>query len=266
MTQLPWSELPRSVRDEVERRVGRVTASHPATGGRSNITTTLHTPHGPVFIKGARERPFVGSLRNEAATNPYVRELAPALLWSFETDGWVMLGFEHVDGHRADFSPGSADLPLLREALTQLEGLPLPPHATARVERHYDHEPAMSGEALVHSDLNRHNVLIAQGRAHIVDWAWACRGAPWVDLAMCAFGLMVAGHTIQAAEDWCRPSRVWTDGPHLDRFTAAHARVWAHAVSVDPSDWKQRAADIAQRWASAHGMAQTSIRSKEVPP
>jgi RIO-like serine/threonine protein kinase len=38
----------------------------------------------------------------------------------------------------------------------------------------------MTGEALLHTDLNRHNVLITGRRAVIVDWAWAwaCRGAP----------------------------------------------------------------------------------------
>ncbi|MCM3924697.1 phosphotransferase [Frankia sp. AiPs1] len=249
MTRIVWAELPSTVRREVEERAGRVTASHPADGGRSDLTATLETDRGLVFIKAAQGRPFAPSLRNEAATNPYVRDIAPALLWHVEADGWTVLGFEHVAGRQADFTPGSPDLPLFRAALDRLQCIPLPPHATARVEQHYGQEPAMTGEALLHTDLNRHNVLITGQRAMIVDWAWACRGAPWVDLALVAFLFMVAGHSVEEAEAWGATFPTWVDDGALTAFVTANERVWHQAAGMDAPGWKLRAARIAERWA-----------------
>ncbi len=209
----------------------------------------LETDGGPVFVKGANGRPFAASLRNEAATSPYVRDIAPTLLWHFDSEGWTFLGFEHIDGRHADFAPGSPDLELLRDALEQLRRVPLPPHATARVERHYGGEPAMTGEALLHTDITPPNVIVAGERAVVVDWAWACRGAPWVELAMVAFRLMVAGHSVEDAEKWAAAFPTWNGDGALSAFVAANERLWRQAAEMDPQDWKLRAARLASRWA-----------------
>jgi thiamine kinase-like enzyme len=49
---------------------------------------------------------------------------------------------------------------------------------------HYVASPGVAdhfaGDTLLHTDLNPHNLLIAD-RAYLVDWAWATRGAAWLD-------------------------------------------------------------------------------------
>jgi hypothetical protein len=54
-----------------------------------------------------------------ADINSYVVPLASRLLWHIETAGWNVLGFEPIDGHHADYAPGSSDLPKVAEALRQ---------------------------------------------------------------------------------------------------------------------------------------------------
>nr|WP_239066513.1 phosphotransferase [Demequina activiva] len=61
----------------------------------------------------------------------------------------------------------------------------------AWVERHLDslvalEEPALehtAGDRLVHGDLRADNVLVSADRVWLVDWPYACVGAPWFDLA-----------------------------------------------------------------------------------
>jgi hypothetical protein len=249
LTRIGWVDLPEQVRKEIEARTGRVTASRPAGGDRSDMTATLDTDAGRVFVKGAGGGMFARSLRNEAAINPDVSAVAPRLLWRVQAKGWTVLGFEHVDGRHADYSPSSADLPLLRTALRRLQQIPAPARVSRRVERHYGDLAVMAGDSLLHTDLHPDNVLIGLGRAYLVDWAWACRGAPWVELAMLAFRLMAAGHTIGAAEAWGRTFPSWADGKPLDAFVDANARSWRRAAERDPQGWKIRASRLAQKWA-----------------
>jgi aminoglycoside phosphotransferase (APT) family kinase protein len=41
---------------------------------------------------------------------------------------------------------------------------------------------AVSGDSLVHADIRADNILLTADRVVFVDWPWACRAAPWVDL------------------------------------------------------------------------------------
>lgn len=92
---------------------------------RSEFSTTLRTSVGRVFVKGiTTENPGVRAHRHEAAINPRLSGLAPRLLWTVEKAGWLLLGYEYVDGRHTDLSPGSPDLPLLAEALHDLAGRP----------------------------------------------------------------------------------------------------------------------------------------------
>jgi hypothetical protein len=246
--RIGWADLPGAVRDLVQDRTGQVAGSRPAGGDRSDITATLDTESGAVFIKGAAGGMFARSLRNEAAVNPHVSPIAPRLLWTVEAEGWIILGFEHVDGRHADYSPGSPDLPLLRAALERLQQVPLPDHVTKGAERHYGGLAAMTGDTLLHTDLHPDNVLISADRAYLVDWAWACKGAAWAELAMVAFRLIVAGHTVQSAEEWGRSCPAWKGGRTLDAFVTANALSWQRAADRDPQEWKTRTARHAQQW------------------
>jgi hypothetical protein len=41
----------------------------------------------------------------------------------------------------------------------------------------------LAGDHLLHTDLNPDNILISDGRAWLVDWAWTTLGAAWIDPA-----------------------------------------------------------------------------------
>ncbi|WP_280454977.1 phosphotransferase [Nocardia brasiliensis] len=70
---------------------------------------------------------------------------------------------------------------------------------------------AASGETLLHTDLSPSNMLRrADAAVLVVDWAWACRGAAWVDLVLLAPSFAAAGvdpdliittHPVTAAVD-----------------------------------------------------------------
>jgi aminoglycoside phosphotransferase (APT) family kinase protein len=42
---------------------------------------------------------------------------------------------------------------------------------------------AAAGTTLLHTDLRADNILLTPSRVYFIDWPWASRGAPWVDLA-----------------------------------------------------------------------------------
>lgn len=41
---------------------------------------------------------------------------------------------------------------------------------------------AAAGDTLVHGDVRADNVLLTHDRVVFVDWPWAARGAPWLDV------------------------------------------------------------------------------------
>jgi len=155
--------------------------------------------------------------RNEARANPWLPGLAPRLLWTLDTDGWLLLGFEHIEGRHADVSPGSPDLPRIADVLAGMErdltpcpSIPLQTlsqrwaalpawHLLSRnrpegldswtrdnLHRLLDTEASapdlLAGHTLVHTDLNARNFLIGEG-VRVVDWAWPCRAAGWIEVA-----------------------------------------------------------------------------------
>ncbi|GAA4003315.1 hypothetical protein GCM10022247_25240 [Allokutzneria multivorans] len=226
MARVAWEHLPASVRHAVERHTGSVLgARSPAAGRSSDLSTTLHTSAGLVFCKGIRQSSRGAWMhRNEVIVSPHLPGCAPRLLWTVEEDDWLLLGYEHVAGRHADFSPGSSDLPLVTDALATLHG-PAPSDVQSLSERlravsawarlraappddllswqreRLDHFvelervafDAVDGDALIHSDLHPLNILISS-KARIIDWAWACRAAPWVDHELFALRLVIAGH------------------------------------------------------------------------
>ena len=104
--RLRWDDLPDGVRRAVAARLGApVVAAASQRGGFSpGVAARLRTAAGGrVFVKavGPRPNPTSRALHRReaqitAALPPGVP--APRLLWSFEREGWVVLGFEDVDG------------------------------------------------------------------------------------------------------------------------------------------------------------------------
>lgn len=257
-----WSDLPDEVQDAVQAHTGDVIGVDPASAGNhADIAETLHTSTGRVFIKAARKLPDkdgaeVWSLRNEAAISPYVREFAPRLLWQAEAGGWLALGFEYVDGRHADYTPGSPDLDILARTVHALQATACPEVVRMRVERRWasvveDVSP-MAGTALLHTDVNAENLRITpDGRAVLVDWAFAAHGAPWVELGLLVPWLLKCGHTPAEAADWVAQFPSWTaaDPADVDLFSQAFAERWRAHAERNPADWVGLHARLTRRWA-----------------
>jgi aminoglycoside phosphotransferase (APT) family kinase protein len=144
----------------------------------------------------------------------------PRLHWTHEDDGWVVLGFEDVEGRHPTLHWQEDDLDLVVRSLEELSVLLTPSpiesptassrfaediqgwqRALTRKEVRLDHwvlrnlerlaelevlaPGAAAGDTLLHFDMRADNLLIAGGKLYVVDWPSACVGAPWIDwLAM----------------------------------------------------------------------------------
>ncbi|MEV7930919.1 hypothetical protein [Kitasatospora sp. NPDC088779] len=114
----------------------------------------------------------------------------------------------------------------------------------------------LAGGYLLHTDLNNENVLIREDHALLVDWAWATRGAPWIDPALWVIWLIAAGgHSPAAAEAWAARVSAWRPGDPavVDVFAQAQARMWAEIAGDDPDPWTDRLNRAAQLWARFRG-------------
>lgn len=254
-----FDELPSGARTAIEAETGPILKiENITTGLNSSLSARAHTIGGAVFLKGLRtDHRWVWTQQREADINPYVTPLAPALLFHVIADGWDVLGFETIDGHHADYSPGSPDLPKVSDALRELASLPCPDielrHAEQRLASYVPH-PAdadvFKGNALLHTDWNSHNVLIAGHRAHLVDWGWATRGAAWLDPAHWIIWLIAAGHTPVSAEKSVALLPAWTLAPPraVDVFTHASANLWEEIAGSAPDDWTTNLLDATRLW------------------
>jgi hypothetical protein len=256
-----WADLPVEVREAVEAGAGPVTEAESIDFGEgSEFKSVLETPSGRVFGKGATTGSSLSRrLSSEATINPYVAGLGPRLLWQVETGGWLVLGFAHVPGRHADYSPGSTDLVKLAEAVATLQELPCPDHVSWPVERRWEgftEQPrVMAGQALLHRDLNPRNVLITEDQAHVVDWATPCRGADWVELALLVPRLIGHGHSPREAEMWAAQFPSWdrvTDKA-LDVFAEAESRLREKMAAEWPWPNQVRTANAAWQWARWRG-------------
>lgn len=261
--RLHWDDLPTSTRDAAAARTGPIySASTSAKGLNSEIAAILDTRTGRVFVKGLRlDHPRVWTQQREATINPYVAPLAPRSLWTLTEGDWHLLGFEHLDGRHADYTPGSNDLTLVAEAITTLSAVRAPADAELKqIEQRlagYVDDPAdaelLRGDTLLHTDWTPDNVLIVDNAARVVDWAWPTRGAAWIDAACWVVWLIAAGHSPADAEQWATKTPAWsTTSVHaLDVFATAQQRLW-HGIAEDAPEtpWKRSLAQAAHRWAT----------------
>ncbi|GAB2775908.1 phosphotransferase [Amycolatopsis magusensis] len=299
-----WDDLPAAVRSAVEAETGPVThAETPAAGRNSDFAATLHTLDGVVFCKGIADAGGKrGAMhRHEADINPYLPPaVAPRLLWRADTDAWLLLGFEHITGHHADLSPDSPDLPMVAKAVSTmagaLAGCPAPgvPALTEKMAwmsgwRRLRHQPpaeldewsrdrldllvdweargidAAAGDNLLHTDLHPLNILIGDGRAWVIDWAWSRTGAAWVDPAHLVVRLIDEGHSPDAAERWAATTAAWStaSAEALTAFSVALLGMWTYLQHTDPLPMRAGLTAAARRWAE-HRLAATDYRESAV--
>jgi aminoglycoside phosphotransferase (APT) family kinase protein len=168
--------------------------------------------------------------RTLAALPPHVP--APRLLWTCDDGDWIALGIEDIEGHSPSLPWRRDDLDMVVATLATLartqapEGFPGvaekmgaaftgwrdlaadPPSDLGPWElRHLDRLTALEaswadhvgGDTLLHLDLRADNLILDQdGDVHIVDWAHACAGAPWVDLVLL---LNEVGHAFEDLDE-----------------------------------------------------------------
>jgi hypothetical protein len=176
MSRLAWQDLPADARAAVHKHTGPfLTSADVTTGANSGVAVKAYTSAGPLFIKGIPvDHRQVKTQRREAAVNPYLPPSAPKLLWHTQGGGWDLLGFELIDGTISDYTPGSPDLPLVVVALTELADTPCPDiQLLSLADRYasYTSTPELfAGEALLHTDMASHNVLV-DSTAHLIDLA-----------------------------------------------------------------------------------------------
>ncbi len=127
--RIPWDDLPASLKDAISARTGPVISGRAATDGQNSpLAAVLNTRNGKVFVKGlpSGHRLIVTQAR-EAAAAPLAKGLSPELLWQFDEDGWNVNAFEHIDGRKANYQPGSPDIDPVTELMTALSRIKIPP-------------------------------------------------------------------------------------------------------------------------------------------
>jgi hypothetical protein len=219
--RLEWSHLPPHVRTLIERRCGSPVAS--ATSQTSGFTpgfaSVLTCDDGSRhFVKAASvkaQRPFAEAYREEARKLTVLPTQAPAprLLWTSDTDDWVVLGLEYVDSRAPRRPWRRADLDAVLDVLESAAGLLTPPPDGMLLDSfadefaavpgyweevrdlrpdlpHVDAAAALAvrigevseGSTLVHTDVRDDNVLLrSDGPPLLCDWNFPCVGAPWLD-------------------------------------------------------------------------------------
>ncbi|BDT96798.1 hypothetical protein IFM12275_67740 [Nocardia sputorum] len=223
---------------------------------------------GAAFVKAIEVGDGLASVyRQEARIASRLPATAPAPKCRFTSEiaGWFVAAFEDVEGMfpRLD-EPGElqdcldlatrlateltpsplVDVPTVAEAYgTELigwrtfvtEGPPVDldqwsvRHLTELAELEATWLTAAAGNTLLHTDLRPDNMLRrADGTVLAVDWAWACRGAAWIDLVALAPSIAAAGvdpDPIVAAHPVTRD----IDSAAIDAFVCALAGYWAAA-------------------------------------
>lgn len=155
---------------------------------------------------------------------------APRLHATYDDGDWVALMMEDVEGRHPTLPWPDEDVEAVGRALVALADVTapasLPAHAdiatmlgvwsevaeaqaagelderfprdlVRRLDQLLEFERLLrevtQGEALVHWDVRSDNVFVREGEAVLLDWAWACRGAPWLDATMLGLELALQG-------------------------------------------------------------------------
>lgn len=255
--------------------MGYVSAATPSNAGRNaQLASTLRVPGGKVFIKGLpSSHRNVFTQNNEARVGPSLHGISPSVLHHCDAGGWNVLVFEQFAGRPADLAPGSPDLTMIASTLHKLlSGMEHDTSVSLPIEKRWAHLGRdlnlhlLAGDDLVHTDMNRENILIGATQSVLVDWALPGRGAPWLNAAFMISSLVSEGHFPRAAERWaCQSFEVWreTDPSAIDTFVKALVRRREEQAKKCPEPQKaqrRRFARRAQLWHTCREEDRTRCR------
>jgi Ser/Thr protein kinase RdoA (MazF antagonist) len=91
----------------------------------------------------------------------------------------------------------------------------------------------LRGDTLVHADPNPHNLIVDDvGDVHLIDWAMACVGPAWADVACTYLHLLHAGQTPAMAHAWAAGVPAWreADPAAVGAFVRGLSGEWVDAV------------------------------------
>ncbi|MBR7830666.1 phosphotransferase [Actinospica sp. MGRD01-02] len=261
--RIDYHELPELVRTAVQARTGVIRSARTAEAGtNSAVAAVLETEaSGRVFLKGLPEdHVSVIDQQREARVSPHIEGIGPRMLWQETAAGWDLIAFEMVEGARhADYTPGSPDLPKLAALMGQLAKTSCPRvqmmSAGWRWGAYLDSTSdfgILEGDALLHTDYHVGNVLITDDRAWLIDWAWATRGAAFIDPALVLPRLIAAGHSPAEAETWAAEHPAWQEAnpEAITKFAAAISRLWSQLADKNPhATWRRPMVEAATTWA-----------------
>ena len=264
-TRIPWEAVPEHVRGEVEASLGSaVVSARTQVGGFSpGAAVRVVCADGTrAFVKacGSTLNPDTPDLyRAEIRALELLPPPVPhaPLLSAYDDGVWVVLLLEDVDGRRPgvpwtdpDLSRVAAaletvaatraprELPRFAESAQLLDawdlvradpgGLPeeLLDRLPDMLDRQQLAREVTAGDRLAHWDARADNILIRDDRAVLLDWAWACRGAPWLDTLALAVDLRVQGGPDPDAFLACSPVTRDVPGEHLAAVVAALVGMW----------------------------------------
>ncbi|UBU12937.1 hypothetical protein [Nonomuraea gerenzanensis] len=246
----------------MEKYTGRVMNAETASEGmNSAVALILETEFDKFFVKGLkRAYPRRWTQDMEWTIGPYVASISPRVQWRVEEDEhWDLIGFEYIDGRHADYTPGSEDLPKIEHTMAVLGRISCPsldlktaesrwkPYILNEEDLHW-----LVGDRLLHTDYNPLNVLISDGRALLIDWAWPTKGAGWIDPACMILRLIAGGHTAEQAETVFRDLPAWQAAPAegLKVFAEGCVNMWTEISEADSAKWKMKMQWAAHEWLS----------------
>jgi hypothetical protein len=240
--RIEWHDLPAATRIAVERHTGPVEQARTAPHGvMSRLVCTIHARAGRTFVKGtSQDDPQAWVYRHEAHVARNAPR-APRILWEVDAGGWLLYGYEYVEGRYPDLAPGSDDLAPLVHALVVVsetswpETLRKKPLHTRWAEFLPEDVPAdLQGRQLSHTDMSPHNMLVTGiGELVLLDWALACPAPSWADTALAIPRLISAGHTPEQAETVARQV------PAYSAAAPATLTMFARTVYAAWEDWER---------------------------
>ena len=293
--RLDWAGVPEPVRRSVEAALGSsIVSTVTQVGGFSPgaAVRAVLADGRRVFVKacGSALNPDTPDLnRAEILALGLLPGSVPApqLLTSYDDGDWVALVLEDVEGRRPGLPWGPADVTSMTTSLGRVAGTtapaPLRTFAVAtnvltgwdeveadpvgldrevarRLPEMLEHQALAGdvtvGSALAHWDARNDNVLVRpDGEAVLLDWAWACSGAPWLDTLLLAVDFVVQGGP--EPHDFLRTAALTCDVPDRDlrAVVACVVGVWTDRARrpVPPGlptirEWQAHCAREALHW------------------